>query len=236
LWKPVGIHFEAPEGILFRLKSSSDGNDGGKLLGAADALRPTLPDQENETRIPLIDPVPATLGGEIRRVSFESDAGLWTWLTLFCFDEVCPPGSDGRRKVLELWRYVPAIGNVQKVYRHLLFGPFLLYRAREGDHKRVAAVLADSRHVTDDVIAPIASRQVLATNPAVMATASALHFDTAVGTLKRGAGNRSGGSPRRLADILIQFYLTFDLYGMPPATMLQMLPSEINGFRPDLTA
>src|SRR5690554_4115355 len=30
----------------------------------------------------------------------EQDVGLWTWLTVLYFDQVCPISSDGRRKVL----------------------------------------------------------------------------------------------------------------------------------------
>lgn len=65
--------FERPEGILFRVKVTSDGANGGKLLGDADALRPTLPEEANAARTPLIDPVPAALDGEVWRVHFGPD-------------------------------------------------------------------------------------------------------------------------------------------------------------------
>lgn len=162
----------------------------------------------------------------------ESDIGLWTWLTLFYFDTVCPPKGAGKRKLLEVWRYVPAVGNFQKYYRHLLLGPFVIYRAHQGDPARINAVLANSPHVTDDLMEQLASRQELATNPAVMAATTTLYFDTTESALKRGARSKGPGSPRRLADILNQLDLTYDLAGVSPNGILRMLPSEFDRFRP----
>jgi len=66
--------FERPEGILFRIKITSDGPGGGKIVGEADALRPVLPDEATAPRTPLIDPVPGDdLGGEVWRVSFAAE-------------------------------------------------------------------------------------------------------------------------------------------------------------------
>src|ERR1700732_4450273 len=64
----------------------------------------------------------------------QSDQGLWTWLTLFYFDEVCPPDAGGRRdpKTDEA-RLVPSLDNYQRFYRHLLLGPYLIVRAHR-DH------------------------------------------------------------------------------------------------------
>jgi hypothetical protein len=58
----------------------------------------------------------------------ERDAGLWSWLTLLLFDQVCPPAQGGQRKLGELARYVPAVENFQRYYRHLLLGPYAIYR------------------------------------------------------------------------------------------------------------
>src|SRR5438874_2304094 len=54
----------------------------------------------------------------------ERDAGLWAWLTLFYFDEVCPPDGNGRRYPKDEARLVPIVDNFQRFYRHLLLGPY----------------------------------------------------------------------------------------------------------------
>jgi hypothetical protein len=58
--------------------------------------------------------------GGIRDVHYNS--GLWTWLTLFYFDQVCPPNEIGNRKANEEARYIPGSGS-WRYYRHLLAGP-----------------------------------------------------------------------------------------------------------------
>jgi hypothetical protein len=161
----------------------------------------------------------------------ERDAGLWAWLALFFFEQVCPPREGGKRKVLEIWRYLPAVGNYQKFFRHLLLGPFLILRAHEGDVARVAAILANRLHVTDDLMEQTAGYQDLITNPVVLGAQTRLYFDAEKGQLKEGARSKGAGSPRRLATVLRQFDLTFDLYGMTPTKLVSLLPAEFERFR-----
>ena len=77
----------------------------------------------------------------------------------------------------------------------------------------------------------IASRLELVTNKAIMSIATELYIDEETDLPKRGAGGKSGGSPRRLADIFNQFDLTWDLYYMDKDHILQMLPAEFDRFR-----
>ena len=161
----------------------------------------------------------------------EREAGLWAWLALFYFDELCPPGNGGVRKPGEQARYIPAIENFQRYYRHLLLGPFLIYQAHADDPQRVKGVLLTAPHAPGDIVEQLASRQELITNRAVMGTVTQLYVDPSTGRLKRGSGGKGGGSPRRLADILNQFDVTYDLYSMAPDQLSTMLPKEFDRFR-----
>src|SRR5438093_603771 len=63
--------FGVPEGILFRVKVSAEGESLGKLLAEADAIRPRLPDEQDEHGQPLIEHMPADdIGDELWRVDF----------------------------------------------------------------------------------------------------------------------------------------------------------------------
>ena len=63
---------------------------------------------------------------------------LWTWLSLYFFDEVCPVQTDGSRKVLEDAVYiVPARYNHQRYYRHIARTAWLTV----SDHGENARVL-----------------------------------------------------------------------------------------------
>ena len=162
----------------------------------------------------------------------ESDVGLWAWLTLLYFDELCPANKSGGRELRERSAYIPEPQNFQRYYRHLLLGPFRIFRAHRDDPKRALALLCKPLPIIDDIVAQLASRQEFVSNPAVVALATKLYFDPALGTTKKGAGGKGGGSPRRLADILWQFDVTWDLYGMSLGEFWAVLPKEFEKFRP----
>ena len=160
------------------------------------------------------------------------DVGAGAWLTLLFFDELCPPNKSGERELRERPAYIPDPQNYQRYYRHLLFGSLLIFRAHRDDPKRAMAFLCKPLPIIDDIVAQLASRQEIVSNPAVVELATHLYFDPASGTTKKGAGGKGGGSPRRLVDILRQFDVTWDLYAMSRQEFWAVLPKEFVKFRP----
>lgn len=62
--------FGIPEGVLFRVKVSDEGESLGKLLAEADAIRPQMPEEDETPRLPLIQHVSADdIGDELWRVT-----------------------------------------------------------------------------------------------------------------------------------------------------------------------
>lgn len=161
----------------------------------------------------------------------ESDVGLWTWLTLLYFDQLCPKRADGTRKPGELARYVVAAGSFQRIYRHLLLGPFLIYRAHESDPLAAMAVLQSPLHQPGEIVEQLASRQEFIANSDIMRCATLLYFDAVRGALRRGSGGKGPGSPRRFASTLNQYDLTYDLAALDQQALMDMLPSEFDRFR-----
>lgn len=162
--------------------------------------------------------------------SFERDVELWAWLALFYFDQLCPADEEGRRRPGERARWIPAVGDYRKYYRHLVAGPYWIYRAHRDNPRRVRAVLAGPVDQPGDIAEQLASRQEIVTNKAAMELATALYIDSETGRPKRGAAGRGPGSARRLADVLNQFDLTWDIYAMQAPAMLKMMPREFNRF------
>lgn len=161
----------------------------------------------------------------------ERDVGLWAWLTLFHFDTVCPRGKGGARRPRERAAYLPEPNNFQRYYRHLLLGAYLIYRANEDNPRRAMAFLCKPPHVIDDIVAQLAARQEYVTNKAVVELATRLYFDATTGTHRRGAGGKGKGSARRLADVLAQYDVTWDLYAMNSDEFLRVLPPEFDRFK-----
>jgi len=161
----------------------------------------------------------------------ERDKGLWTWLTLFYFDQVCPADGHGRRTPQDEARLVPILDNYQRFYRHLLLGPFLIVRAHRDQPERAIAMLCNPLWKPGEIVEQLASRKELVTNRAVVEAATRLYYNPATSSFKRGAGSSVKGAPRRLAALFNQLDLTWYLYGMSTDEVIQLLPKEFDRFR-----
>lgn len=161
----------------------------------------------------------------------EQDRGLWTWLALFWFEQLCPPDSKGKRKPGELARWIPALDDARRYYRHLLLGPYLIYSAHRDDPSRAMALLCQPVHQPGELVEQLASRQLLITCRAVVGAATRLYYSHERGTLRKGVGVKGPGSARRLASVLMQFDLTFDLHALTPEQLIELLPAEFDAYR-----
>ncbi len=159
------------------------------------------------------------------------DKGIWAWLSLFFFDQLCPKTHGNRYKPGKRYRWVPEISNFQTYYRHLLRGPYLIYNFHKDKPERAMALLSGDIDKLGDLHEQIASRQELITNKSLIEATYTLYYNPKTRSNKKGSGGKGGGSPRRLADIIDQFNLTWDLYFMTPDMILTLLPEEFEKFR-----
>ena len=161
----------------------------------------------------------------------EHDQGLWAWLALFYFEVLCPVGRSNRRKPGERARWIPAVTNFRKYYRHLLAGPYRIFRAHRTNPDAALALLCTPVDKPGDIAEQLASRQELVTNRALVEVATRLYVDTRTNQPRRGAAGRGPGSARRLADVVNQLDLTWDLYALTPGELMAILPPEFDRFR-----
>jgi len=162
----------------------------------------------------------------------ERDQGLWTWLTLFYFDQLCPADGNGNRKPQGEERLMPLVDNYQRFYRHLLLGPFLIVRAHRQRPESAIAMLCNQLWQPGEIAGQLAASKELVTNPGVVELATKLYYDPVRNTFKRGAGSDVKGAARRLSALLNQLDLTYYLYGMTCDELLALLPKEFDRFRP----
>jgi hypothetical protein len=168
--------------------------------------------REFDTRIDAGEYLNAKLG-EAGIANVERDRGLWAWLAFLYFDQLCPRDKAGQYKPRERARWIPS-GDFRKYYRHLLAGPFRIFRAHRDAPERAAVLLCGPLDTPGEIAEQIASRQEYVTNKAVVEAAKQLYLDPATGRPKRGSGGKSAGTPRRLADVLNQFDVTWDLFAL----------------------
>lgn len=64
------VEFDSPDGLLFRVRVTQPGKPQGLLLAEADQIRPRLPEDAEQDRIPIIQTMPFDLEQEIYRVDY----------------------------------------------------------------------------------------------------------------------------------------------------------------------
>jgi hypothetical protein len=166
---------------------------------------------------------------------YARDAGFWAWLTVFHFDEICPKAADGSRPDLKsstgVMRYYPQMTEWKRYYRHLLAGPWMIYRAHTEDPRRAMPLLATDVSSPGEAVEQIASRQEFVTSATIMEVVYRLYYDPKTTKLRRGSGRKERGGTRRFVTVLQQFDMTYDLYSLAPDRLLQLLPKEFDEFR-----
>lgn len=157
------------------------------------------------------------------------NTGLWAWLTFSLRHQVFKRSSDGTWKVGEVHRWYPSNPNDwQKGQRHLVRMPVLLLESLGdcADH-----LLCSAPSILPEIREQLTSQREMF-NATFQQVARTLYFDDETDTLKRGAGSKSGGTPRRLAKVREQLNVTWDLEDLDSAKIIEMLPSEFSRFKP----
>lgn len=151
------------------------------------------------------------------------DAGVWSWIGLYFFDQTCPKREDGTRTPGEDARHIlPATYNYRKYYRHLAREAWLAVRMHGDVIKPLFLGQLDKR---GDVLEQLSSRLELFGNPRIMSAAVKLYVNASGKPTKLAAGKK-GGSPRRLATLVRQLALTYDLRSTSSDQLIGLLPHE----------
>lgn len=161
------------------------------------------------------------------------DRGLWTWLAILWFEQLCPSNQNGNRTIREHYRYVLS-KSYRNYYRHLVRTPWQIVR----DHGRNARFLLLSPsnpphplQVGGEILEQFASRQGILRSRRIIDEASRLYSDPSTGKPRTGAAGAGRGSARRLALVMQQFRLTFDPESMQPGSLIALLPKEFDRWK-----
>ncbi len=159
----------------------------------------------------------------------ETDRNLWTWMSLFFFDQVCPIEKTGIRKPGRDYRHILEPG-YPNGHRHLLAGAYLVYTVYGLGDKLSRLLLWTPLHVESNFHHELVSRQTLITNRGILEAAHRLYFNDTAGKSKRGSlqKKRGPGTLLRFIDVVQQLDLTYDLYSMSGREILKLLPPEFD--------
>lgn len=156
--------------------------------------------------------------------SMAFDTGFWDWLTLFWFDQIAPPSASGNRNLREIARYSQDAGG-RRWSRHVVRMSWLsVHNHRENAQYFLSTGL--DRHT--DVLEQIAGQQEIFGSRAAVALGGRLYWDNINGVLKKGAGGKSAGSPRRLSRFMKQIRMTYYPEAMEVDDLMGLLPREFS--------
>lgn len=161
--------------------------------------------------------------------NIEYDKGLWSWLALFYFDRLCAKDSFGNYLPKQHSRWILS-SDYKTYYRHLLAGPYRIFRAHRNNPESALAVLSTPVIKPGELVEQLASRQWLVSSRKIIEVATILYIDIQNKVVKRGAASKGLGSVRRFVDIMNQLDVTWDLNSMDPAEIIALLPSEFTRF------
>jgi hypothetical protein len=154
------------------------------------------------------------------------NAGLWTWLSLYYFDEVCPLRS-GKRTVRNDYSYVFAPKHSRRFYRHLLFIAWYAARlAKPHDRLFMTAPVSSLDQVTDRVM----SRLFLTRIPCIFEALDRLYWDGERGKARAGIVDQKlvkpGDLRHRLPIRVRQLERTYDLFSLTADQLVELLGEE----------
>ena len=170
-------------------------------------------------------------------VKLSTDRRLWTWLALYWIDLICPPFAGGR-KPDKSYRYVLST-DYRHYYRHLVRSPWQLVRDH-GDNARLLLLPPQDqpyplrRH--GEILEQLGGRQSVLRSQPLIAEANRLYSSKLTGRPRKGVSGSGRGSVRRLALVLRQFDLTFDVEQMGDGQLIDILPGEFERWKEQAAA
>ena len=155
------------------------------------------------------------------------DAGLWTWLTLFHFEDICPL-KGAKRTVKNDYHYIYEPRNQRHVYRHLLaLGWRVLSIAPSHNRIMLDVPLA----VLDKATGEIMKRLFLVRIPCIFEVVDRIYWDADRGRIRSGMVNPSaritaGDLSHRFHMRIRQLEMTYDLQSLDADQLIMLLGDE----------
>ena len=156
----------------------------------------------------------------------DDDRGLWTWLSAWHWDAVCPVRENGCRKVLGPYHYAYGYGNKQRRGQHLLAIATMLYELDSQSRLTLETPVFSLTQAVKEV----STRLGLLRIRGLMTLLDLLYWDKSTGRVKPGlVGSRAtkpGDLANRLPARIRQLEVTHDLTDLSAEQLLNLLGDE----------
>jgi len=159
------------------------------------------------------------------------DAGAGAFLSLLFFERICTRRDDGTWDAKAKDRYIPAISNRRRFYRHAIFSPLCVFKLH-GEKGRL--YLCQEAHIHPDTMEQIGSRENLILNSSIIELADMLYWDSSSGGVKERTVSMNpvpDGAMRRFVgpgSFTEQYGTVYDFWSMDAHALASLLPQEFN--------
>ncbi len=159
------------------------------------------------------------------------DSGLWSWLSLFYFDSVCPL-INGKRRAVAVPHYVLDAAKWTRRYRHLLLTP---YRVLQEIPTNNRIFLDVPLPIHGDLMEQTMGKLYLIRVPAIRDAIDSLYFDKESGRAKLGIlptkRPKPGDFRNRLPLRIKQLQMTYDVHSLSGPQLIEKLGSEFDAWK-----
>ena len=164
--------------------------------------------------------------GRIPKEALINDDGLWSWLSLFYFDVICPT-SAGQRKVRNDYTYIFESKSMRHFYRHLLF---ISWRILDVAPKHNRLLLDSSISVLDKFSSEVMKRLYLTRIPCFFEVLDRIYWEPELGRSRKGVVDAvrvtAGDLSHRLPLRIRQLEKTYDLQSLTADALIELLGDE----------
>jgi len=153
-----------------------------------------------------------------------SNVGLWSWLSLYFFDSVCPLKPQGR-KVKSDYFYIYEPG-FRRFYRHLLFVSWRVFDIAPKHHRLVTTTLiGKGDSITDEIIKRLSRIRI----PCMFEVLDRVYWDETTQKLRKHAGSWGRrGNLRRFLRVIEHLEKTYDLQILDATQFINLLGDEFD--------
>jgi hypothetical protein len=174
--------------------------------------------------------------GELQaaKIRIIGNRGLWSWFAAAWFEHLARD-SKNRFFIGHYERYILSPMTI-KDYRHLIYGPCLVYTAGQGNPDLIQAFMRD--HVTEfsNFFEQVASRREILNNPNALEVINRCYVDARTrAPIKASVQKQIPGGIERFGSLYSQLAVNYDLFAMSSDEIAALLPAEftpwLNGLR-----
>jgi hypothetical protein len=160
-----------------------------------------------------------------RAVHGEDDRGLWTWLSAWHWDAVCPVREKEQRKVLNPLSYVFGYGFAKRQKQHLLAAATQVFELHPNSRLLLNGPVYSLTQAAHEVLTRLSLMRI----KGIAELLDVLYWDKVGERIKRGAVDntpRPGDLRNRLPARIRQLEVTHDLTNLNAEQLLNLLGDE----------